>query len=153
MMAKQKIIEERSAGGVVYRQNDQGMEVCLIQPKGTVRWQLPKGHIETDEDSSTAALREAEEETGLVGKIGSFIDTIDYTFFDRYSTPGPHLVHKQVSFYLVEATGGSLREADGREIQRAQWVNAEEALDKLSFENERKVLAKGLQILVPSTTP
>lgn len=98
---------EHSAGGVVYRQNESGVEVCLIQPKGTVRWQLPKGHVEADEEVSMAALRESSEETGLTCDLESFIDSIEYTFYNRFKKEQANKqIHKQVAFYLVKATGG-----------------------------------------------
>ncbi len=141
--------QEKSAGGVIYRRNGSEVEVCLIRPKETKRWQLPKGHIEAGEETADAALRETEEETGLNGELGSFIDAIEYAFTDRYGQEGKGLIHKQVSFYLVRAVGGSLTEVDATEIQCAQWMEANEALTQLSFENERRILRHALKLLGP----
>ena len=49
-----------AAGGVVT--NPQG-EVLMMQRRG--RWDLPKGHIEPDEQSNQCARREVAEETGI----------------------------------------------------------------------------------------
>lgn len=144
------MLKEHSAGGVVYREAGDGIEVCLIQPKGTERWQLPKGHVELGEEPACAALREAQEETGLNGNLGSFIDAIDYTFENRSGRGKNGPIHKEVQFYLVRASGGSLANADAREVARAQWVQAGEALQKLSFENERRILRAGLKLLTSS---
>lgn len=45
------------------------LEILLISSRDTGRWVLPKGYVERDETSCTAALREAREEAGIVGKV------------------------------------------------------------------------------------
>jgi len=39
------------------------------------KWCLPSGFAETGESTQSAAIRELEEETGLIGEITSFVDT------------------------------------------------------------------------------
>ena len=60
-----------SAGLLVYRRTDDGIEVLLVHPGGPFwakkdegSWSLPKGEYEPEEDPLTVALREFEEETG-----------------------------------------------------------------------------------------
>lgn len=60
-----------SAGILLYRQRDGGIEVLLIRPGGPYwrnrdqgAWMIPKGMIEAGEAPAEAALREFEEETG-----------------------------------------------------------------------------------------
>jgi predicted NUDIX family NTP pyrophosphohydrolase len=60
-----------SAGILLYRQRDGGIEVLLIRPGGPYwrnrdqgAWMIPKGMIEPGEAPAEAALREFEEETG-----------------------------------------------------------------------------------------
>jgi predicted NUDIX family NTP pyrophosphohydrolase len=66
MMAKQ------SAGLVMYRFGDSGIDVLLLHPGGPYwarkddgAWTIPKGEIEENEEPQNAAKREFEEETGL----------------------------------------------------------------------------------------
>ena len=61
----------RSAGIVLYRAGDRGLEVLLVHPGGPFwakkdlgAWSIPKGEYEPDEDPRACALREFEEETG-----------------------------------------------------------------------------------------
>jgi predicted NUDIX family NTP pyrophosphohydrolase len=61
----------RSAGILLYRHGNDGVEVLLIKPGGPFwrgrdsgAWMIPKGVIEPDETPAEAALREFEEETG-----------------------------------------------------------------------------------------
>ena len=65
---------EFSAGGIVVKRQGRGFDVLLIKDSYG-RWSWPKGHIERDEKSADAALREIEEEVGLknlriLGKAG-----------------------------------------------------------------------------------
>lgn len=60
-----------SAGLLVYRRTDDGIEVLLVHPGGPFwakkddgAWSLPKGEYEPEEDPFEVALREFEEETG-----------------------------------------------------------------------------------------
>ena len=70
---------KRSAGLLVYRMRDEGVEAFLVHPGGPFwakkdagAWSIPKGEVET-EPPLEAAMREFEEETGL--KIsGDFIE-------------------------------------------------------------------------------
>lgn len=62
---------ELSAGILLYRRRESGLEVLLIHPGGpywTKRddgaWMMPKGGVEEGEDLAACALREFEEELG-----------------------------------------------------------------------------------------
>jgi predicted NUDIX family NTP pyrophosphohydrolase len=64
---------KRSAGVLIWRRADGGLEVLLVHPGGPFwrnrdqgAWQLPKGGIDDGELPAAAALREVEEELGLV---------------------------------------------------------------------------------------
>jgi predicted NUDIX family NTP pyrophosphohydrolase len=63
----------RSAGVLVVRRKEGGLEVLLVHPGGPFwaskdlgAWSLPKGEVAEGEDEETAARRELLEETGLV---------------------------------------------------------------------------------------
>lgn len=60
-----------SAGLLLYRWRDGGLQVLLVHPGGPYwrnrdigAWQIPKGVVRPDEDMLQAALREFEEEVG-----------------------------------------------------------------------------------------
>jgi predicted NUDIX family NTP pyrophosphohydrolase len=62
---------KRSAGLLVYRRSDDGLEVLLVHPGGPFwarkddgAWSIPKGEYEPSEDPLEVALREFEEELG-----------------------------------------------------------------------------------------
>ncbi|MCW3846005.1 NUDIX domain-containing protein [Sphingomonas sp. LB-2] len=63
---------QRSAGILLYRRGEAGIEVLLVHPGGPYwarkdagAWQIPKGLIEDGEDALAAARRETEEELGI----------------------------------------------------------------------------------------
>lgn len=64
---------ERSAGLVMYRWRDGQLQVLLVHPGGPFwakkdagAWSIPKGKIAAEEEPLAAALREFQEETGLI---------------------------------------------------------------------------------------
>lgn len=69
-----------SAGLLMYRAGDQGIEVLLVHPGGPFwrtrdagAWTIPKGELGADEDPLDGARREFEEETGVAAD-GPFLD-------------------------------------------------------------------------------
>ena len=69
---------KRSAGILLHRRGDAGVEVLLVHPGGPFwakkdlgAWSIPKGEHEDDEDGIATALREFAEETGTTLEPGS----------------------------------------------------------------------------------
>jgi phosphohistidine phosphatase len=58
------------AAAVPVRKRNGEVEICLIRRSGQRAWGIPKGHIE-NETPVEAALNEAREEAGLIGRIDS----------------------------------------------------------------------------------
>ncbi len=142
---------EISAGGVIYRRTETGFEVCLIATKGGTRWQLPKGKREQGETLEQTAAREVLEETGLTGRVGQRLAKIDL-WFTWNDGDGAVRHHKLVYFYLLEYEHGSTADHD-HEVEEARWFDADEALGRLTFPNERKVVDRALEALAESGSP
>lgn len=73
-------IVKRSAGLLMYRRNNTGVEVFLVHPGGPFwatkdagAWMIPKGEYGDEEEPLAAAQREFREETGFEPQ-GEFID-------------------------------------------------------------------------------
>lgn len=131
-----------SAGGLVVR----GDEVLLISTKEGERWQLPKGHIEAGESRRQAAEREVREETGIIARISAPLPDIEYWFYER----GAQRIHKRVYYYLMTFEGGDVSNYDPEEVFGAHWMSWDEALDRLSFPNERKVVKAARRLMKES---
>jgi predicted NUDIX family NTP pyrophosphohydrolase len=81
MMARaDKKMPKRSAGLLLYRRSESGLEVFLVHPGGPYwakkdrgAWGIPKGEYEADENPLDAARREFTEETGFTAE-GKFVE-------------------------------------------------------------------------------
>jgi len=123
---------DHSAGGLVVLDD----QVLLISTQGGNRWQLPKGHLELGESAEQAAVREVREETGVHGRILARLPAIDYSFSDR----GLRRIDKHVEYFLLAYESGESDNFDPREVSGAAWFSWDEALARLTFENERRVV-------------
>jgi 8-oxo-dGTP pyrophosphatase MutT (NUDIX family) len=139
-----KTRNEHSCGGAVITVRDGVPFVALIATRNKTRWGLPKGAVTEGETSQAAALREVLEETGLQARVVKLLDTIEYHF-----RAGDTLIKKSVDFYLMDYVAGELN-PQLSEVDDVQWVELSEALQRASFDSERKLLEMTLQELSPS---
>lgn len=132
-----------SAGGVVHRMTERGIEVVLCGRRDAGVWGLPKGTPDPGESLEETALREVFEETGLrvaiLGKIGS----IRYWF--TRGSGGPRY-HKVVHHFLMKPIGGDLANHD-REFDEVRWLPLEEACRTLSYKNEVEMVRKAAELI------
>ncbi len=136
--------KEISAGGVVYRNSEEGLEIQLIVDR-YAKISLAKGKMESGETIEETALREIQEETGMIGKIIEPVDVIKYTY--EHSSLGT--VDKEVHYYLVEALSGDLQ-PQVEEIKGVAWYKPLEAWEKQKqngYDNNDKILKQALQKL------
>ena len=130
-----------SVGGVV---TDQEGRVALIRTtnlRGDPVWGLPKGHPKKGEAPLAAAIREVEEETGLIVEAPAAdpASSIDYWFVGRDGVR----VHKRVDFYRMHALGGDPALHDD-EVEEVTVLPPAKALALLTYDNERAALAAAL---------
>lgn len=136
-----EVIREPTAGGIVYRKNKAGIvEILLIQDsKG--RWTIPKGHIEEGETARATAEREIREETGLQKmKVQDWLGKINF----RYRR-GNSLVLMTTEIFLVEGIGDTDGIKAEEWMKSIGWLKANEALDKIEYEDIGKLILLGLK--------
>ena len=139
---------KRSSGILLYRDRDDGTtEFLLVHPGGPYwarrdegAWSIPKGGIEEEEDSRTAALRELDEELGggapdldadeLI-ELGSIRQRAGKVV-DAWAAEGdfdPAALDSNT--FEMEWPPRSGREVEFPEVDRADWFALEEAKRKL----------------------
>src|SRR3954452_13170674 len=59
----------RPAAAIPYRGQGQHLEIALVRTSSGTGWIVPKGSLDKGECASDAAVRETEEEAGLVGEL------------------------------------------------------------------------------------
>lgn len=131
----------RAAGGVVLRGEAGHLQVLLIATHGTRRWSLPKGRIEAEESAEVAAIREVQEETGIHAQVVAPIETVEYFFFGQRT----HRYHKFVEYFLMVYERGELV-PQMSEVDAAQWCAIPEAVARLTYPNDRKLVLKGVEL-------
>jgi 8-oxo-dGTP diphosphatase len=121
----------RAGGGIVWRRGEDGaVEIVLVHRAVYDDWSFPKGKLHPGETEAQAALREVQEETGLVCRLGPEIGTTRY----RDSKRRP----KTVRYWEMTPTAGTLAAAN--EVDDARWVPLGEAPGLLTYEHDRRLL-------------
>ncbi len=122
----------------MFRHTSSGIEIVLCYRESEDLWALPKGTPEPGETTVETALREVTEESGLEVVSGAAIGETRYSFVrDNY------LYEKVVYFYLMSATGGDTGLHD-EEFDLVEWIPADQAIEKLTFKNESRIVEKAL---------
>jgi 8-oxo-dGTP pyrophosphatase MutT (NUDIX family) len=126
-----------AAGGIVIDNETGSPRALLVHRPRYDDWSFPKGKLDADETIEEAALREVKEETGLTCRIIRELSTLRYAYRTRKKgTLRPKVVH----YFLMERVSGDIH-VPGQEVDRAVWFDIEEAVRKLSYEHDRKLLA------------
>lgn len=175
-----KTKKEFSAGGVVYKKlkinPPTGGEKLIIKfllgkHSGYHKWVLPKGLIEKGEKPEETAIRETQEEMGIIAKIIDFnpigVEKYSYTAdFKNSAILSPEdsegtrrvlayqeaggksiKVDKTVTFYLMEYVSGDPSDY-GWEMEECGWFDFNEAWEMLGFEGEKRTLSRANKILI-----
>lgn len=124
---------EKSCGAVIFK----GDLVLLIENKRSHHWSFPKGHKEINESDIQTALREVLEETNVKIKLYSqHFCVINYE-------PKPK-VSKDVVYFLAEYDSGEVIAQDS-EVSNIGWYSIEDAMNKITYEQEKEVLRELLK--------
>ena len=144
----------QAATVIVLRGGAETLEVLLVRRNPEQRfmggaWVFPGGAVDPDEDHRVAAVREAEEEAGiLIRDPGELVE------FSRWITPAQVKIRFDTRFYLAPAPDGAEPRADGAETVDLAWFTPEGALE--AYRREEIVLVfptiKTLEQLTPFDT-
>jgi 8-oxo-dGTP pyrophosphatase MutT (NUDIX family)/phosphohistidine phosphatase SixA len=125
-----------AAGAVLWRpasaKSAQGaVEIAVIHRPRYDDWSLPKGKVDRGETAPVAAAREVLEETGHRAVLGRRLVTVCYPVDQGV---------KKVYYWAARSTGGEF--ASGNEVDQLVWLSVADAMTKLDYAQERKVLRR-----------
>ncbi len=145
---------EFSAGGIVLRRaQDFGLkpqssrkkaEILVAQHSQHHGWVFPKGIIgdhKKGESKEETAVREVEEETGIVGRITAALTPVEYW----YQFKGVK-IKKRVYYFLMEFIKGDIEEHD-MEMEKVEWLPLREVEKRLTYPSDKKAWQEALKIL------
>lgn len=131
--------------GIIYRDGGREHEFLVLRRKqGWQGWEFPKGGMEEGEEEEKALLRELGEETGL--RSFRSIAKVPYVVSYEYpEAPGNKYSGTVQSVYLLRFQRGAVRLSGEHDDYR--WVKLGEALQFLTYDNQKRALERALDIL------
>jgi predicted NUDIX family NTP pyrophosphohydrolase len=134
--------KKSSAGLLMYRNNNNQLEVFLVHPGGPYfrnkdegAWTIPKGEIESEESIFETAKREFQEETGIKPE-GDFVP------LDTVKQKGGKTVHAwafegdsssfRSNYFEMEWPPHSGRRQKFPEVDKARFFSVSEAMAKIN---------------------
>lgn len=131
----------QAAGGFIH---DNQNKVLLIFRRG--KWDLPKGKLDEGEDLAQCAVREVEEETGLLNVTLENKLCITY---HTYFQDGAHIL-KESHWYCMQANSSQVLTPQlDEDIDECKWVKVEEIDPYMenTHPSVRDVVSKGIKVL------
>ena len=111
------------------RDAEGGTEVLLVHRPKYDDWSFPKGKAKARETDEACALREVEEETGLLCELGSPLPAVSYRSKGR---------PKRVRYWLMRPQSGEFTADD--EVDETAWLDLDVARQRLTYEHDRALL-------------
>lgn len=122
----------RAAGGVVVA--DDG-RIALIHRPRYEDWSLPKGKLDEGESWEDAAVREVQEETGVLARC--LEELAPHEYVDRKGRP------KRVRWWRMAVVDAPPFEVND-EVDALRWATPEEAEAVLTYEHDRQLVRQAL---------
>jgi 8-oxo-dGTP pyrophosphatase MutT (NUDIX family) len=132
--------KEKSCGIVIFR--EENFRLYLLLKYSNNYWGFAKGHVEEKENEIETALRETLEETGIsdIKIVEGFRSSISY-FFKKSG----ELILKESVFFLGKTSQKEVKLSS--EHLDFAWLPYEQAREKLTYENTKKVLDEAEEFL------
>ncbi len=137
---------EFSAGGIVFKIEAGKLFILVSQHSQHHGWVFPKGFIGDkpefkNQGKEETALREVEEETGIIGKILEPVEPITYW----YEMDGVKR-KKTVYYYIMAFVGGDINNHDW-EMENVEWLPIDAVMDRLTYPSDKEVWGKTIDII------
>jgi len=130
---------EFSCGGIIFKDKK-----FLLLKYGWGHWGFVKGKIEKGEKLEETFFREAEEEAGLKREnlqiLEGFKEKINYFYKKEGET-----IYKEVIYLIAESNTFDVKLS--YEHTDFAWLEYEDAIERITYENDRRVLKKACEFL------
>jgi len=129
---------EFSAGGIVFKVENDSTAILVSQHSFHHGWVFPKGLIGDKEhlkgeDKKDTALREVKEETGAEGEILEEVNPVTYWYvMDGLKR------RKTVYYFIMKYVGGDITRHD-HEMENVEWLSINEVLGRLTYKSDKDV--------------
>jgi 8-oxo-dGTP pyrophosphatase MutT (NUDIX family)/phosphohistidine phosphatase SixA len=124
-----------AAGAVLWRDDEAGGSagplVALVHRPRYDDWSLPKGKVDPGETEPVTAVREVLEETGYASQLGRRLALVSYPLDSGV---------KHVRYWTARTLGGDFAPND--EVDELLWLTAKDAMKRLQYPHDRKVLRR-----------
>lgn len=149
---------EFSAGGIVVKKEGSRTYILVAQHSQHHGWVFPKGLIDDleinppslklrrakKETKEEAALREVQEETGIVGKIIKPLTPVQYWYqFDGDK------IKKTVYYFIMDYISGDTTQHD-HEMEAVEWLPIEEVEKRLTYKSDKDAWREAEKLLASS---
>jgi 8-oxo-dGTP pyrophosphatase MutT (NUDIX family) len=128
----------RQSGVIPYRWKGNHVEVLLITSHTGSRWVIPKGVIDSGLSAADSAIKEAQEEAGVLGRISS--QALGEFTYQKWGGT----CRVQVFVLEVEQEMEDWPEA---RIRKREWVSLEEACERINEDGLRALLSRLPELL------
>jgi 8-oxo-dGTP pyrophosphatase MutT (NUDIX family) len=117
-IVRQDDADRPQAGAIIIKGSGDERRVLLVTNKEKDRWLFPKGTVKKKELSEEAAEREAEEESGVRGRVVAYIGATE-------GNEGNEVV--RVDYFLLSA----IEESEMEEDRGKMWCRLDEVLSMI----------------------
>jgi len=126
--------------GVIPLREMNKIEVLVLLHRSGNYWGFPKGHANEGETPMQAAARELQEETGL--EVDHFVPSLRYEEEYSFLKEG-NKIEKKVIYFPAWVKGLLL--VQNEEILKAEWLEIETAMKRVTFDGNRAICKKLLE--------
>jgi 8-oxo-dGTP diphosphatase len=130
-----------AAGVVCWRRDKGGIKFALVHREKYQDWGFAKGKLDPGEFLPETAVREVQEEAGFRVRLGRHLGVSSY--------PLDNGDEKEVHYWAAKVSDKALKKSQfeaNEEIARIEWFGADEALQTLSYEHDRELLHKVVEL-------
>ena len=134
-------IKDQSIGIVPIFKDSAGENLFLVVLHKAGHWAFPKGHKKAGENDSDTATRELYEESGIrYVKLENHKEFLEYYSFEKNGKK----YDKKVKYFIgfVKDTNIDQPEEFKKEIPETRFVNYEEALELMTYDESKNLLKK-----------